>query len=295
MDGFGMHRARLFNNIDLALSRAAEKIREKASGQSNLFDMLGAADSGSADPNQLPDCPPWLEKENLIAERELLGIYMTGHPLTRYRRIIKDLQTFSLLKIADASDNKDIRVAGMAAAVSRRISKQTKEPWAIINLDDGETNIEVLVFSEAFKKFEGACVPDSPVLICGTLSKRDDQPKIIAREVYPLMDAPRMFGEKVVTAIKISDGQALKRIDGLRKLVDKYPGTIPLLVCLMYPDKKRVLVQPSRSLTIDPSSDFIAEAEALLGRNSMKFVAKKEIYKEPRPERRWSRDRAAAS
>jgi len=294
MDGFGMHRARLFNNIDFGFSRAAEKQREKESGQSNLFDMLGAADAGSADPDHLPDCPKWTEKENLTSERELLGIYMTGHPLTRYRRIIKDIQTLSLLKVAEAPDNKDIRVAGMASSVTRRISKQTKEPWAVMVLDDGETNIEVLVFSEAFKKFEGACIADQPVLVCGVLSKRDEQPKIIAREVYPLMDAPRHFGEKVIAGIKVEDGQSLKRVDALRQLVDKHPGTVPLLICLIYPDKKRILIQPSRSLTIDPSSEFVAEAETVLGRNSMKFMAKKEIYKEPRPERRWSRDRAAS-
>jgi len=294
MDTFGMHRARLFNNIDFALARAAEKIREKASGQSNLFDMLGASDAGSANPAHLPDCPAWSEKENLTAERDLLGIYMTGHPLTRYRRIIKDIQTFSLAKIADAADNLDIRVAGMAASVTRRISKQSKEPWAVLVLDDGETNIETLVFSEAFKKFEAACLPDQPVLVCGTLSKRDEQPKIIAREVYPLMDAPRHFGEKVIAGIRTDDGQALKRIDALRNLVDRHPGTIPLLICLIYPDKKRILIQPDRALTIDPSPEFNAEAEGILGRNGIKFVAKKEIYKEPRPERRWSRDRAAS-
>ncbi|MEI7903027.1 MAG: DNA polymerase III subunit alpha, partial [bacterium] len=202
MDVFGMHRARLFKNIDFALSRATEKLREKASGQSNLFDMLDAADSGSANPDHLPDTPPWTEKECLTAERDLLGLYMTGHPLTRYRRIIKDLQTFSLAKLADTPDNKDIRVAGLAASVTRRISKQSREPWAVLVLDDGEASIEVLVFSEAFRKFEGACIPDQPVLICGTLSKRDEQPKIIAREVYPLMDAPRHFGEKVVAGLK---------------------------------------------------------------------------------------------
>jgi len=294
MDTFGMHRARLFNNIDFALARAAEKIREKASGQSNLFDMLGASDAGSANPSHLPECPAWSEKENLTAERDLLGIYMTGHPLTRYRRIIKDIQTFSLAKLADAADNLDIRVAGMAASVTRRISKQSKEPWAVLVLDDGETNIETLVFSEAFRKFEGACLPDQPVLVCGTLSKRDEQPKIIAREVYPLMDAPRHFGEKVIAGIKTDDGQALKRIDALRHLVDRHPGTIPLLICLIYPDRKRILIQPNRMLSIDPSPEFNAEAEGILGRNGIKFVAKKEIYKEPRPERRWSRDRAAS-
>jgi DNA polymerase-3 subunit alpha len=292
MDGFGMHRARLFNNIDFCVRRAADALEEKASGQSNLFDMLGAEDAGSANPDLLPDCPPWTEKECLGYERELLGIYMTGHPLTRYRRVIRDLQTFSLAKAADTPDNKDVRVAGMAASVTRRISKQSKEPWAVLVLDDGETGMEVLVFSEAFKKYEGACVADQPVLVCGALSKRDDPAKIIAREVYPLPDAPRHFCAKVIAGVRV-DGGALKRIAALRGLVAAHPGVTPLFLCLIYPDKKRVLIQPDRAFLVDPAPEFLAEAERLLGRNSLKFIAKKEVYKEPRPERRWSRDRAA--
>jgi len=293
MDTFGMHRARLFHTIDFALARAAEKLREKESGQSSLFDMLGAADAGSANPDHLPDCPAWKEKENLTAERELLGIYTTGHPLNRYRRIIKDIQTISLANLAEASDNLDVRVAGMAASVTRRISKQSKEPWAVLMLDDGEASIETLVFPKAFKQFEGTCIPDQPVLVCGTLSKRDEPLKIIANEVYPLMDAPRHFGEKVIVGIKTDDGQSLTRIDALRRLVDRHPGTVPLLICLIYPDKKRILIQPDRALSIDPSPEFNAEAEGLLGRNGIKLIAKKDIYKVPRPERRWNRAPAA--
>jgi len=294
MDGFGMHRARLFNAIDFALSRADEKQREKVSGQSNLFDLLSAGDAGSADPNNLPDCPAWPEKETLAYERELLGIYMTGHPLTRYRRLIKELQTFSLAKVDETPDNKDVRIAGMASSVTRRINKQSKEPWAVMVLDDGERNIEALIFSEDFRKFEGACVADTPVLICGTLSKRGDHPKIIAHEVYPLTDAPRHFAEKVVAAVRIADGQALTRVARLRRLIDAHPGAVPILLCLLYPDRRKVLVEPGRTLTIDPSPDFISEAEAVLGRNSMKLIAKRDIYKEPRPQHRWSRDRAAS-
>jgi DNA polymerase-3 subunit alpha len=292
MDGFGMHRARIFCNIDFCVRRAADALEEKASGQGNLLDALGAEDAGSAATDQLPDVPPWTEKESLGYERELLGIYMTGHPLTRHRRVIKALQTFSLSKPDTLKDNTDVRVAGMAASVTRRISKQSKEPWAVLVLDDGETSMETLVFSEAFKKFEGACVADQPVLVCGTLSKRDDQPKIIAREVYPLEDAPRHFCAKIIAGLHV-DGNALKRIDALRKLVDAHPGATPLLICLLYPGKKRVLVQPDRAFLIDPSPAFIEAAEKLLGRSSMKFIAKKEIYKDPRQERRWSRDRAA--
>ncbi|MDR2848983.1 MAG: DNA polymerase III subunit alpha, partial [Verrucomicrobiota bacterium] len=292
MDGFGMHRARLFCNIDFCLHRAADAIEEKASGQGSLLDALGAEDVGSASIDQLPDVPPWPEKESLGYERELLGLYMTGHPLTRHRRVIQALQTFTLAKAGAVKDNTDIRVAGLASSVTRRISKQSKEPWAVLVLDDGETTMEVLVFSEAFKKFEGACVADQPVLVCGALSKRDDQPKIIAREVYPLEDAPRHFCAKIVAGIHV-DAHALKRIAALRKGVSANPGTVPLFICLVYPDKRRVLIQPDRAFLVDPSPGFIAEAGALLGRGNLKLIAKPDIYKEPRPERRWSRDRAA--
>jgi DNA polymerase-3 subunit alpha len=291
MDGFGMHRARLFDNIDFCIRRAADALEEKASGQGNLLDALGIEDVGSAAADQLPDVPPWTEKECLGYERELLGIYMTGHPLTRHRRVIKAIQTLALSKAGTLKDNTDVRVAGMAASVTRRISKQTKEPWAVLVLDDGETSMETLVFSDAFKKFEGACVVDQPVLVCGSLSKRDDQPKIIAREVYPLEDAPRLFCAKVIAGLR-ADGNALPRIEALRKLVAASPGATPLFICLFFSDKRRVLIQPDASFQIDPSPGFIADAERLLGRNSVKLIARKEIYKEPRPERRWSRDRS---
>ena len=291
MDGFGMHRARLFNAINFAFANAAERLREQESGQRNLFEMLDEQDAGSAAPNHLPECDPWSEKENLTYERELLGIYMTGHPLTRYRRIIKDIQTTSLAKAASAKNDFDVRVAGMAASVTRRISKQSKEAWAVLVLDDGETSMETLVFSEAFKKYEGACVPDQPVLVCGTLSKRDEPAKIIAREVYPLLDAPRHFCAKIVAGI-LADANTTKRLGALRDLVASHPGTTPLLICLIYPDKRRVLIQSGQTFLVDPSPDFVAGAEKLLGRKGIRFIAKQDIYKEKRPERNGSRARA---
>ncbi|MEI6647567.1 MAG: DNA polymerase III subunit alpha [bacterium] len=287
MDCFGLHRARLFTNIDVALSRAQEKLSEKSSGQSNLFEMLDSTSAGSADSSFLPDCLPWMEKECLGFERELLGVYMTGHPLTRYRQIIRDLQTCSLSKVVDATDGKEIRIAGLLQSVTRRISAKTKEPWAVTVLDDGERTIEALVFSDAYKKFEGACIADAPVLICGTLSKRDEQAKIIVREVFPLMEAPLHFSERVILAVKADDPTLVARLNGIYKLANDHPGSVPLLICIIYAGKKRVVIRSSGKHNIDPSGDFSDLTEKLLGRCSMKIIAKSGIYKNPRPERRW--------
>jgi DNA polymerase-3 subunit alpha len=290
MDCFGVHRARLFTNIDLALSRAQEKISEQQSGQGNLFAGLDAKDAGSADANHLPDCFAWSEKECLGYERELLGAYMTGHPLDRYRRIIKALQTATLSNLGALPDNKEIRIAGLLSSVSRRISAKTKEPWAITVLDDGETTAEALVFSEAYKKYEAACVPDAPVLMCGSVSKRDEQPKIMVREIFPLTEAARHFAQQVVVAVKAGTAKTDERLEGIRKLAAERPGTAPLVICLMYPGgKRRAAVQAATRHAVDPSGDFLEAAEKLLGRNNMVFVPKPSIFKDPRPERRWQR------
>lgn len=293
MDTFGMHRARLFNNIDFAMTRASEKQKEKASGQSNLFDMLSAEEAGSANRDHLPDCPAWHEKENLAYERDLLGIYMTGHPLTRYRQIIKAMQTFSLSRSQEVPDNHNLRIAGMAASVTRKITKQSKEPWAILVLDNGESSIDVLVFPKTLKKYEAVCLPDQPLLVCGKLSKKDDKPKIYAEELYSLVDAPRHFAEKVILGIKVNTTDTLKQINLLHQVVTRYPGTIPLMLCLIYPTGKRVMIQTSRQTTIDPSPEFMAEAEGLVGSGGLRVIAKKEIYKEAKPDTHWHGDRAA--
>ncbi|MDD3543870.1 MAG: DNA polymerase III subunit alpha [Kiritimatiellae bacterium] len=291
MDCFGMHRARLFNNIDFALSRSAEKIREKASGQTNLFDMLAGSDAGSAAPDHLPDCPEWAEKERLSCERELLGVYMTGHPLTRFRRIIRDIQSVSLANIDAVADKQEIRVAGMAASVTRRISRQAKEPYANLMIDDGDASIEALVFPKAFSKYEAACVPDTPVLVCGYLN-REEQPKIYAEEVYALCDGLRLFCEKVVAAIQVDDNNSHIRLIGLlRDIVRDHPGKVPINICLIYPDKRKIVVQPDQAFNVEPTPDFVTAAESALGQNSLRMIFKKEIFKEPRKDWYRSRDR----
>ncbi|MCL2104567.1 MAG: DNA polymerase III subunit alpha [Kiritimatiellaeota bacterium] len=288
MDCFGIHRARLFANIELILSRTQEQKSELQSGQGNLFDGLDAKDAGSADPNPLPDYPAWSQAESLRYERELLGAYMTGHPLNRFRRAISEFQTARIRDLEALPDNKEIRVAGLLSSVSRRISAKTKEPWAITVLGDGEHAIEALVFAEAYKKYEGICVADAPVIICGTLSRREDQPKIMVREMFPLTEAATHFTEKVVVAVKAGTPQTGERIKGIQSLASSCPGTIPLFIYLKYDGNKRFVVRAGSAFTVNPSGDFPETAEKLLGKNSIIRVAKQAIFKDPRPGRRWS-------
>ena len=289
MDSFGMHRAQLFAGIQVAMSRAGRELQDKASGQGSLFETLQVNEVGSAG-EDFPDCEHWTKKECLAYERELCGIYLTGHPLDRYRAIAKAISTYdlgSLPENAEVIEDRDIRICAMADAVSVRISKKTKEPWAILTLDDGLHKIEALAFASTYKEFQAACVPDTPVVVCGTLSKRleDDRPKIIAREIYPLESSLTQFGKRAIIGINAKGKNLGKHIADLHGIVGKHPGKLPLLICLIYPDKKRILIESSNAHTVEPTMSFLADSEALFGKRALKFTARPEIYLQTRQRR----------
>ncbi|MEI8241764.1 MAG: DNA polymerase III subunit alpha [bacterium] len=286
MDSLGAHRARTLNGLDFALARAAESAREKQTGQGNLFDALGDVGGTNVNGDDLPDCPKWADREILAAERELLGIYISGHPLDRYRRLVREFQTLPISRIGECADNKEVRIAGLAASVSIRLTKEKKETWAIITLDDGENTVEALVFPETYRTYAGAVQPDQPVLVCAMVSRRDESAKLIVREIYPLLEAPRSFAEALVVSVRADEAGA-GRLQQFRDLAGKFPGRIPTLLRLSYPDGRAVLIETARDMSIDPTPDFLAEAEQGVGRNGLRFLARREICLKPRAERRW--------
>jgi DNA polymerase-3 subunit alpha len=286
LDSFGMHRARLANGLDFALARAAEQAREKKTGQGNLFDSLGVAGPAGSGGDDLPDAQKWSDRDNLSAERELLGVYISGHPLDRYRRLVREFQTLSISQLDACSDGRDVRVAGLASIVTQKITKEKKEAWAIVTLDDGEASVEALVFSDAYRVYAGAVQADRPLLVCGTVSKRDDKTKLLAREVHALTEAPRCFAEAVVVGVR-ADTEGSRRLERFHEVASRHPGRIPALLRLSYPDGRNILIEPARSLAIDPTPAFLSESENAIGRNGVRFLAKRDVYHKPRPERRW--------
>ena len=254
----------------------AEKIRERKSGQGNLFEALGDAADASAPSwaDDLPDAPPLSDQEKLASEHDLLGIYISGHPLDRFRTLMRDFQTFTLASLDAAPEGRDVRVAGLATTVQRRISQKTKEPWAIIQLHDGEQTVEVLAFSETFRAYEGVCRENQPLLVCGQVKKRDNQNQVVAREIYRLTEAPDAFADTVMTLVRVG-ADTEQRMERLQALARAHPGPVPLLVCLRYPAGHKVVIEADpKAAGVAPTAAFVGEAEELLGRRSVRFNAR---------------------
>jgi DNA polymerase-3 subunit alpha len=293
MDCFGHHRARLCNAIDFALARAAERQHERASGQQSLFDALDATTGGANSREELPDCPPWPEGQRLAGERELLGVYLTGHPLDRCRPLLKSMTTLSVAAALQCrKDGLEVRVGGLAVSIQRRISKKNRMPWAAVLLEDGDQRIEALVFDNCYARHAAALQEDQPLLVCGTLSRRDNQPRIVADEVYLLSEAPRLFASRVGLYLRprVCTPERLAR---LRDLLQRFPGRVPVTLCLQDPSGRRVIIETGATMAVDPAPEFIEEAERLLGRNSVRLAGRSEIFLEERARRPGPRQPAA--
>ncbi len=269
MDCFEMHRARIFNGIDFATTRAASALRDKRSGQGNLFDMLDTTESDVAS-DELPECDPWHESELLAGERELLGIYMSGHPLTQYAPILNRYQTMGIGDMGTSDDHAQARIGGIISTVTRRVTKATKEAMAILLLEDLDGYTEVLVFPEAFQKYGVHVHEDAAVLVCGEVSRREDVPKLIAYEIYPLADAPRYFATKLSIHLPVSHME--EKLPRIRELIKTHPGETPVIICLQFAGGEKVFMDTDPTFKVLPEESLVHELQQEIGEDSV-YVA----------------------
>jgi DNA polymerase-3 subunit alpha len=285
MDCFGLHRARIFNAIDFALARVMEKQRERQSGQQNLFEVFAVPQNGDGvAEGEIPDCEPWPVKDCLVNERELLGVYMSGNPLDRYRGFMAALSTCTISHALEFNreQSQDVRICGLATTVQRKLSKTTHNPWASVMLEDGNNRLEAVMFNKCFTKYAEAAQADKPLLICGELSLRNGRMQFLANEVYLVNDAIQRFTKKVNFFIKWSDRQ-IEVLTQLKEILKSHPGNVPVLLCLMDQSKRRVLVEAGQELRVNPSMAFIEAAEKLLGRTSIRMSCTDKIYLDYKP------------
>lgn len=283
-DSCGMHRARVFNGIDHAMTLSASAQRDRRSGQTSLFDL---ADSGLSEcaAAELPDCESWSESECLAGEKELLGVYMSGHPLTRYLPLLEKYGMATTATFATLADKSLTRVGGILVSVVRKITKTSKESMAILQLGDADGGIEVMVWPDAYRSYGEKLQPDAPVLVCGEVSLRDDPPKMIAFEVYPLEEAPAHFAERVslhLSAVGLDEA----RLGRVRELVRAHPGPVPLILCLQLPTGEKVFLEAGDNFRVMPGMDMIAEFEQEFGERSVYVATRNAPLKNARPARR---------
>jgi len=285
-DSFGQSRASLAAQIDRSLTRAASAAADRARGQETLFGMLETNDPEEEEiPAGLRNLPEWPGAEKLAYEKELLGFYVSGHPLEPFLGLVDSYCTHQVGELKELPGRTIVRVAGLVSEVRRGISRKTDKPYCIATVEDLEREFGVLCVNENYDKFNHLIEVNKPLMFIGEVNNTEDVPKIFPQEIFPIDEAPRRFTKQVHLRLKVESLQPAS-MDGVRELAEAHPGTTPLLICLRQPGGASVFVEANDNFNVAPSRDFQSAANERFGADT--YYAKVDMAL-PEPKRRFKR------
>jgi DNA polymerase III subunit alpha len=283
-DCFGQTRATLFGQIDRTLAGAANIISDRQRGQSSFFGTL--QEKTAPVPEAARNLPEWPQHELLAHEKELLGFYVTGHPLTPYAPILEKYALANTAGLAQLPNRGLTRIGGLVAAVQNGVSKKSGKPYAMVTLEDLEGSVQILCMNENYDKYRDLLVLNKAILVIGEVNTGDERPKIFPQEIMPLEDAPRKFTKQVHLRLHTAHVHP-EHLDSVRELIAAHPGKCPLFLCFMKPTGEKVYIETHDKYFVMPSRELQQAADDLFGEGT--YYAKADMTLPERSPRRWER------
>ena len=281
-DGLGGHRAQLVAALDTTFAEALARQQERDAGQGALF----GEESRTPHPaSRLPEVPPRSEHERLAREKAVLGFFISGHPLDRYRAEVELFGTRTTATLGEWSEQK-VRIAAVVTVVKRQISKKSGAEYARLTLEDFHGTAEALVFPEAWAKLNEVIRPDGALLLSGGYSARDrdeEQAPFIV-EAAQSLDELKTAGA-IAVALRWSPltPPPPDASRAVAALCAAHPGPAPVLVEWMEGEGNGASVHPglapgvsarlrSRTLRVEVADDLLAALRELVGPDNVHLV-----------------------
>ena len=282
-DSFGQTRASLFAQIERTLGRAASILSDKQKGQSSLFGAL--EEKAPPMPERESNLPEWPQHELLAHEKELLGFYVTGHPLTPLVPLLEKYSLTNTAKLVELPNRSLTRIGGMIAAVSHGTSKKSGKPYSMVTLEDLEGSVQLLVMND-YDKFRPLLEANKAILVIGEVSTGEDKPKIFPQEILPLADAPKKYTKQVHLRLHSAHLQP-EDLTKVQELVAAHAGKCPLFLCFMRPEGGTVFVGAHERFGVAPSLELEYAANKLFGEET--YYAKVDASLPEKARRSWEK------
>jgi DNA polymerase III subunit alpha len=269
-DGLAGHRKQLCEALDGVLAEAQLLQAEREAGQASLF---GEGTTPRPRRLGLPDIPPWTEAERLVREKEVLGFFISGHPLERFREEVELFGTRTTATLGEWSEHQ-VTVAAVVTGVKRQISKKTGKEYARLVLEDFHGTAEAIVFPDAWARLNGTIVADAALLLTGGYSERDR-----GEDHAPfIVEAARALEElKASGAVALSfrwRAPAAPEPGVLRAaaaLCSAHPGPTPLYIEWSDGNGESVRLR-SRRVRVAAEDDLVRALRDLLGTDSVHYI-----------------------
>ena len=269
-DGLGGHRKQLCEALDGVLGEAQLLQQEKEAGQASLFGEATAPRPRRID---LPDIPAWTEAERLVKEKEVLGFFISGHPLERFREEVELFGTRTTATLGEWSEHP-VTVAAVVTGVKRQISKKTGKEYARLVLEDFHGTAEAIVFPDAWAKLNGTVVPDAALLLTGGYSDRDrgeDHAPFIVEAARALEDLKTSGAVALSLRWRVPGAPEPDALRAAAALCSAHPGPTPLYIEWSDGNGEAVRLR-SRRVRVAAEDDLVRALRDLLGADSVHYI-----------------------
>jgi len=263
-DCFGLRRSQIFAMLDESMALAQQTAQDRKVGQGSLFDFGGDGKDSLLNPT-VPDVPEWGQRELLGAEKELLGFYVTGHPIAEFAPLIRTYQLDPLNKLPALPDQTATRVGGIVASIDVKRSKKDNRPWAILGLEDLDGIVECMVFSDAYENYSSLIEAGTAIFLEGTVSRRDgeEQSKLVADKIIPIAEVPERYVKEIHIRLHQASTEA-PQIEKLKEICERHSGPTTLILCLICSSGEMAFVQPGK-LRIRNTAEFRQSIREMFG------------------------------
>ncbi|MDH3981439.1 MAG: hypothetical protein OES84_00900 [Kiritimatiellaceae bacterium] len=293
-DFCGIHRARLFNGIETCIGRAAEALKDKATGQCSMFDLMGGGEeeSGSNLDDELPDVKPWSESDMLAAEKELIGFFISGHPLARFEWVLDKFSLKRIKDIQELSAGERTRVGGMVTEMRKLFTKKDQKPMATFRIEGLEGSTTAIIFPGPFEEYGHHLAEDATAMFGGIMMEEDSGDlKFQVLEIFPLETAAGIFCDRVslhLPEMGVNE-QVMKE---LKETVLEFRGSTTLNLCIEFVDGPKVFLNTDHEYKVRPCVELERRIEQTLGEGLVYIAAKSDPLKNPPKPRKWGKKKA---
>ncbi len=264
-DSLGHPRRGLLSVLDQALEAVIDEKRQAESGQESLFAGFDTLTTGPA----LAVVPPipdleWEKRDLLAFEREMLGLYVSDHPLAGLEQALAAASDRSIIALSDdtVTDGAMVTVAGILTGVQRRVTKQGRA-WASATLEDLDGSVEVLFFPNTYELVGQYIAEDAIVKIKARVDRRDEVPRLMAMEVEGLDLSVDPDNKPVVLQLPVEKGKDQQLVGQLKEVFDNHPGQTEVHLRLI--NGRRTTVLNLKRVRVESTPALMADIKALLG------------------------------
>jgi DNA polymerase-3 subunit alpha len=269
-DSLGLTRAHLLAQCDLALEAGQRQQRERAEGQASFFDLLPApAPAPRTGEPATTVVPEWDDDQRLAYEKEVLGFYVSGHPLARFEGVAESLGVTSTADLTTRGHGARVILFGHVVALKETATRSGNR-MAFLTLEDMAGTVEVTVFPEPYKAAAPFVRSREPVVVRGRVDDGDKGRVVLAEDIRLLEQSlsgagrSRHGGEATAFRVRVRAGEdTAERVAALRRLCEEHPGGVPIYVHVLLPATE--VVMRSRGASVEPTQDLVARVEELLG------------------------------